>query len=476
MNNILLNNNEYFKIYSNLLFVTIILILSEIGLGISFGEFEMYKILDYILIFLIFISILKNPINMTKYIGNSLKNQLNGYKFLIFLIIIHLTYGLISFKYTKNISIGILKYEPILYILIMIFMYLLYLNKLEDNSDFKINYLLVFLGLPFVVVTIYTWIYFFIYKQTYYGRRLSLIKDYNDFGIFLLFSFVCLVYLIFRKIENIKIRNLILYFLITVGYSTIHLTSSRRSYRMLNIIVILFFLYSLYEILSKNIVKKKINKKTIIKLFGNIFILLLTTGLVIVSCKFIIFSYNYTTEKYNSKLTENKYGNGIKINRDVELILKDPEAFGKREFLWKMAIDTYFNYTNKEKIIGKGASAQVDIYNEPENKAKRDKEYGVVIADNTSHPHNFLLTELLNGGIILLSITLMILITVLILLIKILKKSPVDSCFIFILSSITFGDLFVDGRHGLLGSPYFWISLIVLISVNNSNLKENLVK
>lgn len=267
-----------------------------------------------------------------------------------------------------------------------------------------------------------------------------------------------------------------MYFLITVGYSTIHLTSSRRSYRMLNIIVILFFIYSLYEILSKNIVKKKINKKTIIKLFGNIFILLLTTVLVIISCKFIIFSYNYTTEKYNSKLTENKYGNGIKINRDVELILKDPEAFGKREFLWKMAIDTYFNYTNKEKVIGKGASAQVDIYNEPENKAKRDKEYGVVIADNTSHPHNFLLTELLNGGIILLSITLMILITVLILLIKILKKSPVDSCFIFILSSITFGDLFVDGRHGLLGSPYFWISLIVLISVNNSNLKENLVK
>ncbi|QQK08467.1 O-antigen ligase family protein [Miniphocaeibacter halophilus] len=468
MKRTILDNDKYYYLFSSILLITISLLISELGVGLKIlDEYSSFKIGIILASAIFLLAFIINPINMSKNIFYAARNQLKEIGFLFILIILYVIFGILSFYYTKNMEIAIIKYENIAYMLLLLFLYLLYLNR-ESVGD-KLNTLLKFLSLPSIVIIPYTWIYLLIFKRTYYSRRLSLLRDYNDFGVLLLFSFVALVFLIFRNIKNLHVRNVLLIFTIIVGASTIYLIASRRSSLLLGVIVIMFLLYAIYDNFKK-IFKENIKKsKLVFKYILSLLLLFLTVAIAYVGSVFVTYSYNYLTTEMVVELTENKDSQGIRVNRDVEEILYDEKAFDKREFLWGMAIDSYMEYPMVNKIIGGGASAQVDIYNEPENKLLRDKEYGQITSDNTSHPHNFLLTELLTGGAVLLLLTIVSLIVFLKLLFNLGKKSLTDAFFIFLMSLVILADLFVDSRYGFLGNSYVWVLLILLITAFNSS-------
>ncbi|HHX69670.1 MAG: O-antigen ligase family protein [Miniphocaeibacter sp.] len=476
MKKTILDNKKYYYLFSSIILTTIALLMSDLGLEFKkINDYSIFKICLAVAFLMFLLAFMLNPINMSKNIFYMGKNQLKETGFLLILIILYIVFGLISFYYTKNMEIAMIKYENIGFIVLLLFLYLIYLNK-KSVGD-KLNLLLKFISLPSVVITIYTWIYLIIFKRTYYSRRLSLLRDYNDFGVLLLFSFIALIFLIFRNIKNLHIRNILLVFTTIIGASTIYLIASRRSSLLLIGIIIMFFLYGIYDNFIK-IFKENIEKwKLVVKYIISLLLLCLAAALVYIGSTFIVYSYNYVTTKIVEEATENIDKHGIRVNRTVEEILYDEKAFDKREFLWKMAIDSYLKYPMVNKIIGGGASAQVDIYNEPENKLLRDKEYGQITSDNTSHPHNFLLTELLTGGIILLFLTITSLITFLKLLFELGKKSIVDAFFIFLMSLVILADLVVDSRYGFLGNNYVWILVILLITAfNSSKIKKETKK
>lgn len=468
----LLNNKKYFYLFSSLILLTIMFVITEVGLNLKLYSFlTPYKVTLLIAGVMFLVAFLKNPKNIFLYSVDSIKNQLKETKVLVIFIAIYIIFDLISMIHTNNRNLALVKYVTIISMLATIFLYIIYLNK-NSNSD-KVNILLVFLGTPSIVVSIYTWIYFFIHKYTYYARRLSLIQDYNKFSMLLFFSFIAVIYLIFRVVNNLNKRNLLLALTTVLCSSTIHLTASRRTSKMMNVILILFCLYGIYDTYIKLSKKNnsKPSKSILRKSLGKFFVAILVTFIL---SNFIIYTFNYVTTERVEKATQSDNGDSIPINRGVEDILEDSQALDKRSTIWKIAIKSYRDYPLVNKIIGKGGSAHLDVYNQPENqKILNERVYWKVLPDNTVDPHNFLLVDLLNGGIILVGVTLLCMLTILVLLFKVFKKSIVDAYFIFVFSISTLGDIFISSRNGMFDNKFIWIILILLITVFNSLRNEN---
>lgn len=472
MTNDIFNNKKYFHLFSSLILLTIMFVLTETGINLNIYSFlTPYKITLLIAGIMYLILLFSKPKDTFSYTINSIKIQLKEVKVVVILIASYIAFDLISFVHTNNKSASLIKYVTIISMLAITFLYILYLNK-SDNED-NMNILLLFLSLPSVTVIIYTWSYLLINKTTYYSRRLSLIQDYNKFSMLILFSFIALVYLIFRTIQNLKKRNLLLVVTLAISTATIHLTASRRTARMMEVILILFYIYGVYDIyLKKKTSKIKSMANVVFKFLLSMFIASLLSG-------FIVFSYNYLTSERVEKATQSEQGVGFDINRDGEEVLHDEAALNKRKEIWKMAVDAYKDYPLINKIIGKGGSAHLDTYNTPENmKMLSNKIYWKDLPANTVDPHNFLLVDLLNGGIVLVLITVSALISILILLFKLFKKSFIDGYFILIFSITVLGDIAISSRNGIFDNKFIWLILIILITAFNTirnKEKENAI-
>ena len=467
MNKILLDNKKYYYLFSSLIFLTIMFVITEVGVNLNLYSFlTPYKITLLIGALLFLIVFIKNPKNTFSYSVDSLKNQLRECKFLIFFIILYLIVDLVNVLRANNKSIAITKYVTIVSMMAIVFLYLLYLNK--STKEDKVNVLLMFIGAPSIVVAVYTWIYMIIFKTTYYARRLSLIQDYNKYSVVLLFSFIALIYLIFRTVKSLGKRNILLFLTTTFCSSSIHLTASRRSSKMMNVILIVLVLYTLldtYLKVSSNNKNKSLKKVSLpLETLKVIFFVIITY----IATIFIITSYNYLTTERITEATQSATGLGIAVNKGAEEVLSDDKSLDKRGKIWEIAVNSYKNYPTVNKIIGKGGSAQVEIFNEPENKKIMDKEYWKDLPENTLDPHNFLFVDLLNGGILQAGITILCMLSILFLLFKLVKKSLVDAFFIFLLSIMTLGDIAISSRFGMFDNKFIWMILIILITVFNS--------
>jgi len=273
--------------------------------------------------------------------------------------------------------------------------------------------------------------------------------------------------LIFRISKNLNKRNLALAISSIICTPTIFLTLSRRTTKMMSVVLILFCLYGVFDtyIKLKNKESGKIDKKFYLKSLIKLGITILITFLI---SNFIVFSYEYLTTERTTKITQDQTGDGLVVNRGADDILTDEHSMEKRTVIWKIAKNSYKEYPTLNKIIGKGASSNLDIYNQPENKAILDRIYWKNLAPNTVDPHNFLLVDLLNGGIILLGITMLCMLSILVYLFKLIKRSFVDVFFIFTLSIVILGDIMTSSRFGIFDNKFIWIILILLITVFNS--------
>ena len=96
-----------------------------------------------------------------------------------------------------------------------------------------------------------------------------------------------------------------------------------------------------------------------------------------------------------------------------------------------------------------------------------EKVYWKVIPDNLLDPHNFILVDLLNGGLIKTAFALLALLSALVYIIKLNKKSTLDAFFLFIICVTLFGDLMIGAKEGMLDNKFLWAIFMLLIAVFN---------
>ncbi len=457
----LFENKKFIFVYSSLVLLSILFVVAEIGSNMQIYSFiTPYKITLLSAGLLFLFSLFTNPKNTLKYIFDALRKSVKPLSFLVVMIAIYIIFDIISLSYTNNVHISLWKYVTIVSMLAILFLSILMIHSPEFKNS--LNWILAFISGASLILLIYVWVYEFMFGTTMYVRRLSLLIDYNKFSMALFFGFLSSMFLASRVIKNIKTKNITMFITTILYYSTIHLTASRRTSRMMNIIILILFIAFLVDSY-----KNSVNKKKNISFY---IVGAITTYLVTV---LIISSYTFITTEKILSATMGQGGEGLSVDKGTEEVLDDLHTLDKRELIWTLAINSYKDYPLKNKIIGKGSSAHFDIYNEKKNSEIINMKYWKKIPENTLDPHNFILVDLLDGGIIKVIITFLMLISIPVYLFKIRKKAPYDTLFIFLIALTVLGDISISSRYGILDNKMVWLILLMLFALNkDKNLNQ----
>lgn len=453
----LFENKKFIFVYSSLVLLSILFVVGEIGSNMQIRGFVTpYKITLLLAGVLFLVSFFTNPKNNLNYILNALRESVKPLSFLVVMIAIYIIFDIISFTYTNNVHISMWKYVTIVSMLAILFLSILMIHSPVFKN--ALNWILAFISGASIVLLVYVWIYEFIFGTTIYVRRLSLLIDYNKFSMTLFFGFLSSMFLASRVIKNIKVKNITMFITTALYYSTIHLTASRRTSRMMNIIIIILFIAFLVDSYKTSGDKKK---NVSFYVIGSILTYLMTV--------LIISSYSFITTEKILSATTGQGGEGLSVDKGTSEVLDDLHTLDKRELIWTLAINSYKDYPLKNKIIGKGSSAHFDIYNEKENSEIINMKYWKKIPENTLDPHNFILVDLLDGGIIKVLITLLMLLSIPGYLFKIRKKVPYDTLFIFLIALTVLGDISISSRYGILDNKMVWLILLMLFALYKDN-------
>ena len=157
---------------------------------------------------------------------------------------------------------------------------------------------------------------------------------------------------------------------------------------------------------------------------------------------------------------------GISTNERIEQDVEST-AVGARSDIWKCAINNIKDFNIKQLIIGGGGSYSNDIYmNNSEYTNKLIKIYEND-KDKVSKldPHNFILNDLLEGGIVKAVLILMIAVNVFIALIKDIRREVCISLLLMIIFMILTLSLLVSAHYCIM-----WGLSLIHISAMLSHL------
>ncbi len=138
--------------------------------------------------------------------------------------------------------------------------------------------------------------------------------------------------------------------------------------------------------------------------------------------------------------------------------LPDGQAAHKRLLIWKAAIKAYWNSSLWEKAVGQGADYPQALYDETWGEEVRESYGSLVLPAGSLNPHNFLLTELLAGGMVRLIAAFVLWFSLIRHAWQSVKKGRL---FLVLLWGIVGGTLCLSAPVGFIGSRLFWIAWIL---------------
>ncbi|MFR7477994.1 MAG: hypothetical protein ACLUUJ_03930 [Acutalibacteraceae bacterium] len=136
------------------------------------------------------------------------------------------------------------------------------------------------------------------------------------------------------------------------------------------------------------------------------------------------------------------------------------QAAHKRLLIWRAAIRAYGNGSLWEKAVGHGADYPQTLYDEAWGEDVRESYGSLELPAGSLNPHNFLLTELLAGGIVRLIIAVGLWGCLVGHAWRTTRKGPL---FLLLLWGIVGGTLCLSAPVGFIGSRLFWSAWILTL-------------
>ncbi|WP_270395273.1 hypothetical protein [Mediterraneibacter massiliensis] len=381
--------------------------------------------------------------------------------------VLYIAYDLFTFIYTADKMYAAMKYIVVLEMVGLAFLWLFYLViKGKQNIEKDMNLLLgSFVAVELIVSIIAVINYRLEIFPLLYYRRLSTCKDYNQFGTLILLGYIAGVWLLLKndKIYWKKYIELDLFALFSL--TVLYLVSSRRNFLLMIGVTIVFciYLFIIDIFLFKGECFEKIKK--CILLFG------LSVAVFWISTNICEKAQQLFYERYVQ--AENNIKEG-KTTDNMESILSG-DFLKKRLYIWGIAADEIKNFDGKECLFGKGASYQSDIYDFKENKTSLMTVYHLKEEPKRHwmYTHNFVLSDMLSGGICKVGISFMIICSIAYSLIKNLKKYHKDILFLIMLFGIVYVNAFISYPFGYISDKNYWFVLFTFILFNINIAKEN---
>lgn len=322
---------------------------------------------------------------------------------------------------------------------VVVFMFVLFLIMISIfNTERDLRLILITIGLASLSIAAFTLYKFFVVGNASSAalKRITMIRDYNIYSSQIIMgTILLLIQLMSKKINKLFALPLILAICL-LSITAVIFTGSRRSlvYLIFACMTILFY-YIVIMLKSKNV-------STFKKLIS---IMVILTILVLI----VLFTYN------SLEWFSNEHGDFVMWRYKT---LGSDEAYSDRLERWVLAFREYNKYNFAQLLIGKGAGYDHYLYYKVDYNPKQGMTY----------PHNMFISDLLNGGIMKISILILLCFLVLVQLFLFRKKKSG----IFIGLSVCWMIIFINNLisgDGILYYKPFWIMLALnFITVNCS--------
>lgn len=376
----------------------------------------------------------RNIRTISKLDGRVFKSENINY-FLVLLILLYLIIDFIGVFYSPVPLYALDRYRTIF---INMCTALLVFLIIKNRKSF--NQLLLTIGFASTFISLFTLYKYFISPDTnlLYTERMSLIKDYNIFATQILIGMMLIAILVKEKLKfNKKIKYIILGADLFVNGTIVMLTSSRRAFLLLFFTVVLLGYYYFKPLLK---FRKKIELpyKKVIKI----------SVIIVVCFALVVIGF----------ITFNKNNYGVLTYRYSTLFQREGYRTRLTRYDSTMNILSYYNIG--ELLIGKGSAYDTYIFS-----ANAGKPIG------SDYPHNALLSDILNGGIIKFVSMLAILVIVIGQLVFIRKA---DFDYFIALFSVWFTILFFNfvSGFGILFDFSFWVFICLNMIIISRFVKK----
>jgi len=349
------------------------------------------------------------------------------------------------------------------------------------------------------LVSIATYFYYFLSERPIYFQRLSTARDYNVYACLILVSFIFMSILLMNY-SKMKFRYRISLFILIcfINFPAFYYAGSRR---MAIMIPYFFILAVLFESIRLMLSKKA---KTKFLMDNLIFFLVMVSVFVATIYALPTFSDIGKKKEAQYKLSieaPSKPSIEIKLpQEEIPLIVGEPELkdqniphlpektisniletindktmTSKRKLIYSVGIQELKTYSLKEIVVGKGSAYDINIFDKTQDKALLE---AYEISDENPRPtawlsvHNFLLADMLNGGIIKVILALVLMFFIIKHIIKAISIKKRSGVVLIIPFTLVFVNNSISGAYGMLNDVFFHIMMVVLFSLIYVSGKE----
>lgn len=316
-------------------------------------------------------------------------------------------------------------------------------------------------------LSITCWILVAVYGRTHYIMRTALQSNYNRFSIAILLGALCGVYVLSQLRGRAKFLGLMA-FLLPI-YPIIYTSGTRR---WMVLFIPLFFVINA-PIIIETIRQWKKDKFAIA-------LCVAALGISFWGAQQIITLYEANASVVYEEMhlaAPNEGRDAVSAAEDrsdgiiqpfrqertldaVEDTVESGEAQGQRDVIFAITKDVLDDFTQREWWFGLGGSAHVDIYRTEEARAAAEA-HGM---QPFAHPHNFVLIDLIDGGIVKLVLMVLVLLACLILIIPLAKRDLTTFVFMLFFAGLHLLDEFVTSNSGILVNPLTWVFFAMVVA------------
>lgn len=352
------------------------------------------------------------------------------------MLVLYILFDLIGIVYSPITDISFFRYSLIFSMLVfLLIVYIIF----DTKKDIKLIFFTI--GISSLTICIATLINYFILNgvSTSYRGGITMVPDYNVYTSQIIIGISFLLISIVR-LQNSIAKNTAYLFISIISITTLILSGSRRGIIFLVIISITLIYDYFFNVRKKSNILSKLNVKKIIVIIIGVFLI----------GSLITFTYYFVSNQNNDLIISNKY----------KTILSE-KLFTSRLVRWTFTLNEFKEFSISSKLIGKGTGYDKFIF---------FNKYGASTL-GSDYPHNMLLTDLLNGGIVKVSI--LVLLWVQILKILLTQYKIKDKMFFMnlIIMCIIIGFNNFISYGGIIYNKPFWIFLGLLLLVYKNGIE-----
>ncbi len=401
-------------------------------------------------------------------------------KALVVSFLAYVLYGIVTLLYGGNFSFGSSRYIVVGQMMVFslyTFFYLFIKEKANSLARLKkIGWNISIAGLSVAVVAI---VGYFTAWYTVFYQRISPIRDYNQYTTILLMATVVFsVLMINKRPLAFWKRYAVLGAYWLVMSTAIYTACSRRSHVLMCVFAAIFSVYALY--MQERYHRKKHNR-------------FVSFGVAVVSlalCFAVCLSVASATFKVVEKLAPVRLQNALsKIENGEEISSNDMESvslvgeqyelsesfqgmvngsgFSSREAIWNAAYDKIKNSDTRHLLFGYGSPYSWELYDDLSNPAVqpvRDRYHADDEKILWMNPHNFLLQDALDGGLIFVGIEMILIVCTFLYLLKLLYRTPHTAIPLILMNGILYVTLTLSSGHGMIAHKFLWLLIICQIA------------